>query len=65
MEKVKLNKQSQLRCVCCGKKLLEGVYGKHTEDIQCDRCGTSHKVEMERIEMTILYDTTEYCELER
>ena len=64
MEIIEIDKPSQLRCVCCGKRILAGVKGQRTEEIKC-RCGTSYQVDMSRIDLSIQYDTSEYEELER
>ena len=62
MDVVTVDKASVVRCIKCGKHILEGIRGTYEGDKQCDRCGTNHHIKLGLTDFCITYDTIEYIE---
>ena len=65
MDLITVDKASVIRCVNCGKHILDGIRGTYESDKQCEICGTKYHIKLDRTDYSITYDTTEYTEPER
>ena len=56
---------SMVRCVKCGRYILDRIKGRYKGEVVCKRCNTRFFIDMDRVDMTIEYDDRYYVELER